>query len=141
MNDGDTYLVTFYQTPYWQTCVLDHSSGLAQGSVVINMSCTDKSWSHPSSLSDAISPSDQNERSERGTQRSNAAKQQHKYVEQASASSGNQFFLGHRFVPRFELFASNNSTNGGRTMRCVLARPASAIIPDLQKEMSYATGS
>jgi hypothetical protein len=83
------------------------------------------------------------ERDEKGTtnraQRSHTAHQQRKYVEQASASSGNQCVLGHRSVPRFELFAPDDSTNGGRAMFGVLARLASASIPVFEQEKQHAT--
>ena len=70
---------------------------------------------------------EQNSRANSRAHRTHTARQQRKNVEQASASSGNQCFLGHHSVPRFELYAFDDSTNGGRAMLCVLAQQASAI--------------
>ena len=85
-----------------------------------------------------VLPCKQDKRSNSRAQRTHTAHQQHKNVEQASASSGNQCVPGHRSVPRFELFASDDSTNGGRTMISVLARLASATIPVFELEKQHA---
>ena len=55
-------------------------------------------------------PGKKKESPKRGAHRTHTAHQQLKNVEQASASSGNQCFLGHRFVPRIGLFAFDHST-------------------------------
>jgi len=81
------------------------------------------------------------DRSENRAQRTYTAHQQRKNVEQASASSGNQCFLGHRSVPRFELFALDDSTNGGRAKFYVLVRLASVINPSFEQEKHYAVES
>jgi len=73
-------------------------------------------------------------RSKSRTQRTRTAQQQRKNVEQALASSGNQCLLGHRSVPRIGLFASDDSTNGGRAMNWRLARLASALNSGFQQE-------
>jgi len=80
-------------------------------------------------------------RSNGRAQGTHTAHQQRKYVEQASASSGNQCVLGHRSVPRFELFAPDDSTNGDRAMFGVLARLASASIPVSEQEKQHAIRS
>lgn len=85
-----------------------------------------------------ISPREENKRAENGQQSTHTAHQQCKNVEQASASSDYQCFLGHCSVPRFELFALNYSTNGGGAMLCVLARLANAIMPAFEQEKHYA---
>jgi len=85
-----------------------------------------------------ISPREENKRAEDGQQSTYTAYQQRKKVEQASASSGNQCFLGHRSVPRIGLFAFDHSTIGGRAMHQVLAQLASAIFPSFEQEKHYA---
>ena len=87
-----------------------------------------------------ISPREENERAEDGQQSTYTAYKQRKNVEQASASSGNQCVLGHRFVPRFGLFASDNSTNGGGAIFYVLAQMASVNISGFEQDKHYAVG-
>ena len=74
------------------------------------------------------------------TQRSHTAEQQCKKVEQASASSGNQCFSGHRSVPRIGLIAFDDSTNGGRAMYRHRVRLAGAHNPGFDQEEFYAVG-
>lgn len=79
-------------------------------------------------------------RSESGAQRTYTTQQQCKNVEQAFGCSGDQCFLGHRFVPRIGLFAPDDSTNGGRAMHRRLARLAGALIPAFDWEELHAVG-
>ena len=67
-----------------------------------------------------IRPSEQNEGCENGQQSAYAAKEQRQSVDQATACSGNQSFLGHRSVPRIALFTSNNSTIRGKGSMAVM---------------------
>ena len=85
-----------------------------------------------------ITPGKENKGANSRAQRTHTAHQQRKYVEQASASSGNQWVLGHRSVPRFEIVAPDDSTNGGRALFGVLARLANATIPEFQQEKQHA---
>lgn len=94
-----------------------------------------------SSLSALVRKHPDEERTEGCTHRTYTAHQQRKNVEQASASSGNQCLLGHCSVPRFALFASDNSTNGDRAMFWVRARLASATIPVFEQAEKYAIRS
>ena len=85
-----------------------------------------------------IAPDEEDKRTKSRTYRTHTAQQQLKNVEQASTSSGNQCFLGHRSVPRIGLFAFDHSTIGGRAMHQVLAQLASAIFPSFEQEKHYA---
>ena len=80
----------------------------------------------------------QENRPDNRAQRTRAAKQQLKYVEQASARSGNPSLLGHRSVPRFEPFNLDDSTNRGSGMACLQALVAGTRIQGFEQERVYA---
>jgi surface antigen len=56
--DGSTYAVTIKSAPSTQTCLLTNSTGTINGANAANVAvaCTNKSWSHPASLADNVSP-------------------------------------------------------------------------------------
>jgi hypothetical protein len=87
-----------------------------------------------------IAPYKEDEGAESRAQRTHTTQQQCKNVEQAFGCSGDQCFLGHRFVPRIGLFAPDDSTNGGRAMHRRLARLAGALIPAFDQEELHAVG-
>jgi len=55
LSDGEPYHVILTHGPTWQTCLLDNAQGVANGGVIINMTCTDKFWRHPTSFDEALS--------------------------------------------------------------------------------------
>ena len=67
-----------------------------------------------------VLPSKQDKRPHCRAEHSSAAKQQRQCVEQPTACSGNQSFLGHRYVPRIGLFTFNNSTKRGKGSMVVM---------------------
>jgi len=62
LADGSAYSVTILTSPVLQNCTVTNGSGTISGADVtdVSVNCVDKTWTHPSSLSDNISPDGQN---------------------------------------------------------------------------------
>jgi len=61
LADGSAYSVTILTSPVLQNCTVTNGSGTISGADVtgVSVSCVDKTWTHPASLSDNISPDGQ----------------------------------------------------------------------------------
>jgi len=56
VEDGENYHVTVAFEPRLQNCELTNALGSIDGAdVIVSLECTDKSWTHPQNLSEAIS--------------------------------------------------------------------------------------
>jgi hypothetical protein len=56
--DGSAYAVTIKSAPSTQTCLLTNGTGTINGANAANVAvaCTNKSWNHPASLAENVSP-------------------------------------------------------------------------------------